>query len=191
VIYSPVFVPPTTQTVTTGGTFTTGGMTTTGGTFTTGGMTTTGGTFTTGGMTTTGGSTAVTTVFPGGPGNCLASPSWNVVSDSLCACLPLNQMGPACSSSNPFGRRRLLSSTTPQVRVAAFAQLVLPHPKRPSVRAHSSACVLQEADSSGLMLALSACGGLTIIAAMVASGRVLVRHLIDKRVEEYIESRAA
>jgi hypothetical protein len=41
------------------------------------------------------------------------------------------------------------------------------------------------------MLALSACGGLTIIAAMVASGRVLVRHLIDKRVEEYIESRAA
>jgi hypothetical protein len=50
---------------------------------------------------------------------------------------------------------------------------------------------MQEADSSGLMLALSACGGLTIIAAMVASGRVLVRHLIDKRVEEYIESRAA
>ncbi len=50
-------------------------------------------------------------------------------------------------------------------------------------------CV-QEADSGGLMLALSACGSLTIVAAMVATGRVLVRHVIDKRVE-YIQSRAA
>jgi hypothetical protein len=39
------------------------------------------------------------------------------------------------------------------------------------------------------MLALSACGGLTIIAAMVATGRVLVRHLIDKRVEKHLQSR--
>jgi len=60
-----------------------------------------------------------------------------------------------------FGRRRLLSSATQQ-----------------------------EADSGGLMLALGACGSLTIVAAMVATGQVLVRHLIDKRVE-YIQSRAA
>jgi len=111
-------------------------------------------------MVTTGGQSVYGTLYNGGMGNCRqTSMNQQIVSDSFCACLSVGQSG---DCSNPFGRRRLLSSATQK-----------------------------EADSSGLMLALSACGGLTIVAAMVATGRVLVRHLIDKRVEEYLQARAA
>ena len=50
---------------------------------------------------------------------------------------------------------------------------------------------VQEGGSNrGLVMALSACGTFMVFASMVATGRVLVRHLINKRVEEYIQSRA-
>ena len=50
--------------------------------------------------------------------------------------------------------------------------------------------VLEGVSTRGLVMALSACGTFMVFASMVATGRVLVRHLINKRVEEYIQSRA-
>jgi hypothetical protein len=75
------------------------------------------------------------TLYNGGMGNCRqTSTNQQIVSDSFCACLSVGQSG---DCSNPFGRRRLLSSATQKVRVASRRAARKPqpaHPKRPSAR---------------------------------------------------------
>jgi hypothetical protein len=85
-------------------------------------------------MMTTGGQSVYGTLYNGGMGNCRqTSSNQQIVSDLYCACLSVGQSG---DCSNTFGRRRLLSSATQQVRVASRSSY-LPqpaHPKRPSAR---------------------------------------------------------
>jgi hypothetical protein len=116
-------------------------------------------------------------------------------------CVRLPDMAPMSNTycGATLGRRRtlLVSDGDRQVclRVRCASRSVHCRHSRTDRRKRDAVLCVQEGESNRsyrrLILVFGVCGCIMIFASMLATGRVLVRHLIDRRVEEYIRSRAA